>query len=130
MWRLLPREVESLWTLFTAPVVWALHFLACYVGAAIYCEKPGFLGLGFDDLRMAIATITVLALAVIVLAAVRAWRQWGFGAGDPPHDDPTRRDRLFFQGYATLLLSGLSFIAVIFTALPALFITECLRRDA
>ena len=26
--RLLPREIESLWTLFTAPVVWALHFLA------------------------------------------------------------------------------------------------------
>ena len=40
MWRLLPKEVESLWTLFTGPVVWALHFLACYVGAAIFCEKP------------------------------------------------------------------------------------------
>ena len=36
-------------------------------------------------------------------------------------------DRILFQGYATLLLSGLSFVAVIFTALPALFVTECLR---
>ena len=34
MWHLLPRQVETLWTLFTAPVVWALHFLAVYVGAA------------------------------------------------------------------------------------------------
>lgn len=51
----------------------------------------------------------------------------GFGTDDPPHDDPTRNDRLLFQGYATLLLSGLGFVAVIFTALPALFITECLR---
>jgi Kef-type K+ transport system membrane component KefB len=127
MWRLLPKEVESLWTLFTAPIVWALHFLVCYVGAAVFCEKPGLLGTDFDDLRIAIAVATALSLAMIVVSAILAWRQWGFGAGDPPHDDPTRRDRLLFQGYATLLLSGLSFVAVIFTALPALFITECLR---
>ena len=127
MWRLLPKEVESLWTLFTAPIVWAVHFLACYVGAAIFCGKPGFLGTDFDNLRIAIAFLTVLSLAMIALSAALAWRQWGFGTGDPPHDDPTRRDRLLFQGYATFLLSGLSFIAVILTAMPALFITGCLR---
>lgn len=127
MFRLLPREVESLWTLFTAPVVWALHFLSCYVAAAIYCEKPGILGTDFFMLRTAIGILTLISLAMIVVAAVLAWRQWGFGSGDPPHDDPTRRDRLLFQGYATLLLSGLSFVAVILTALPALFITDCLR---
>ena len=127
MRHLLPKEVESLWTLFTAPVVWALHFLFCYVGAAVFCEKPGFLGFDFDSLRIVIAIATALSLAMIVLSAVLAWRQWGFGTGDPPHDDPTRRDRLLFQGYATLLLSGLSFVAIVFTALPALFITGCLR---
>lgn len=127
MWRLLPKEVESLWTLFTAPVVWALHFLLSYVGAAVFCEKPGLLGEDFDNLRIAIGLTTALSLAVIGVSALLAWRQWGFGTGDPPHDDPTRRDRLLFQGYATLLLSGLSFVAVIFTALPVLFITECLR---
>jgi len=127
MWHLLPRQVETLWTLFTAPVVWALHFLACYIGAAIFCEKQGFLGNDFNNLRIAIGVVTVLSLGMIALSAALAWRQWGFGTGDPPHDDPTRRDRLLFQGYATLLLSGLSFVAVVFTALPALFITECLR---
>lgn len=127
MWRLLPKEVESLWTLFTAPVVWALHFLACYVAAAVFCEKPALFGGDFENLRIGIAALTVLSLGMIVLAAVLAWRQWGFGTGDPPHDEATRHDRLKFQGYATLLLSGLSFVAVIFTALPALFITGCLR---
>lgn len=127
MRHLLPREIESLWTLFTAPVVWALHFLACYVGAAIFCEKPYLLGNDFENLRIGIAVATALSLGLIVLSAVLAWRQWGFGTGDPPHDDPTRRDRLLFQGYATLLLSGLSFIAVVFTALPAIFITDCVR---
>lgn len=127
MWRLLPRPIESLWTLFTAPVVWALHFLACYIGTAIFCEKPGFLGTDFGNLRIGIGMLTILSLGMIVISAVLAWRQWGFGTGDPPHDTPTRRDRLLFQGYATLLLSGLSFVAVVFTALPALFLTECLR---
>lgn len=127
MWHLLPKQVESLWTLFTAPIVWAFHFLACYVGAAIFCEKPGLLGSDFDRFRIAVGIATVLALAMIVVSALLAYRQWGFGIGDPPHDDPTRLDRMLFQGYATLLLSGLSFVAVIFTAMPALFFTECLR---
>jgi hypothetical protein len=126
-WRFLPREVESLWTLFTAPVVWAAHFLICYVGAAVFCAKPELLGVGFGAVRAGIAFATVLALSTILLSGWLAWRQWGFGTGDPPHDDPTRLDRKLFQGFATLLLSGLSFIAVVMTALPALFVTGCLR---
>ena len=126
-WRFLPREVESLWTLFTAPMVWAAHFLICYVGAAVFCAKPELLSVGFGMVRAGIAFATLLALSAILLSAWLAWRQWGFGTGDPPHDDPTRLDRKLFQGFATLLLSGLSFIAVIMTALPALFLTGCLR---
>ena len=125
--RLFPKEIETLWTLFTAPVVWALHFLACYVGAAIYCAKQGAIGFGFDFLRLGIAAATAAALAMIVLSAFLAWRQWGFGAYEPPHDDPTPHDRRRFQGFATLLLSGLSFIAVIYTAMPALMISGCFR---
>lgn len=127
MWRLLSKEIETLWTLFTGPVVWALHFLACYILTAIFCEKPHLFGGDFDTLRMLVAILTALALAMIALSAVLAWRQWGFGIGDPPHDEPTRDDRLRFQGYATFLLSALSFVAVIFTALPVVFITECLQ---
>ena len=126
MWHLLPREVESLWTLFSAPIIWALHFLACYLGAAIFAKSRNCWE-DFDNLRLAILLVTALALALIVLSALLASRQWGFGTDDPPHDEPTRADRLRFQGYATLLLSGLSFASVIFTALPVLFITECLR---
>ncbi|RWP66702.1 hypothetical protein [Mesorhizobium sp.] len=125
--RLAPKQIETLWTLFTAPVVWATHFLGCYIGAAIYCAKPELVGLSFSAVRAGIAAATVIALSLIALSAWLAWRQWGFGTDDPPHDDPTRRDRILFQGFATLLLSGLSFIAVIFTAMPALFLTECIR---
>ena len=121
--RLIPKEIESLWTLFTAPVVWALHFLASYATFSVHCAKAG--GLSFDTLRIVLAGITLVALAMIVLSAWLAWRQWGFGVHDPPHDDPTRHDRKLFQGFATLLLSGLSAVAVIYVALPLIFITEC-----
>jgi hypothetical protein len=104
-----------------------VHFLACYVAAAVYCAKSDGTGTSFDAVRIGIAIATIVALTLIALSAWLAWRQWGFGAGDPPHGDPTRRDRTLFQGFATLLLSGLSFVAVIYVALPALFITECVR---
>lgn len=123
--RLLPRQVESLWTLFTAPTVWAVHFLVCYVGAAVFCAKRDAFGMSFASVRIGIGAVTVLALAMIALAAFLAWRQWGFGTEDPPHDQPSEQDRSHFQGYATLLLSALSFVAVIFTAMPALMIAEC-----
>lgn len=125
MRHLLPPEVESLWTLFTAPVVWALHFVLCYIVVAIYCEKSAVWNVDFSSVRIALGLLTLLALGMIVLSAFLAWRQWGFGAGDPPHDDPTARDRRLFQGFATLLLSGLSFVAVVYATIPLIFIAGC-----
>lgn len=123
----IPREVESLWTLFTAPTVWAIHFVVCYAAVAVYCAKAAALDFSFGTVRLALGCFTVVALIVIVLSAWLAWRQWGFGSGDPPHDDATRKDRTLFQGFATLLLSGLSFVAVIYVAIPLIFIAECQR---
>lgn len=125
--RLLPPQIESLWTLITAPLVWALHFLIVYVGAALYCAKPALLGSSFDAVRIGVAAVTVVALVAITLSAWLAWRQWGFGTTDPPHGEATEESRTLFQGFATLLLSGLSFVAVIYSALPVLFVTECWR---
>lgn len=122
--RLFPRELESLWTLFTAPLVWALHFVTCYVVVAIHCAKVG-IEASFAEIRLTLAVVTVLAVVVIAISATRAWRQWGFGTEDPPHEEPTRHDRKLFQGFATLLLSALSFVAVIFVALPLAAIGGC-----
>jgi hypothetical protein len=119
------REIESLWTLFTAPAVWAVHFVVCYAAVAISCEKAVVWNVDFNTVRIWLGVFTLLALAMIVLSAYLAWRQWGFGSGDPPHDGPTDQDRKRFQGFATLLLSGLSFVAVIYVAIPLFFIAGC-----
>ncbi|MDB5550479.1 MAG: putative rane protein [Rhizobium sp.] len=127
MMRLIPKEIESLWTLFTAPVIWALHFVVSYGAFSVYCAKASVAAFSFDTLRAALASVTVAALAVIVMAAWLAWRQWGFGVHDPPHDEPTHDSRTLFQGFATLLLSALSFMAVLYGALPLIFIEGCQR---
>ncbi len=124
--RLIPKEIESLWTLFTGPTVWALHFLVCYITISVHCAKADGAASSFHSVRLILGVVTGVALAGIVLAAYLAWRQWGFGSGDPPHDEASRKDRLLFQGFATLLLSGLSFIAVLFVAMPLLFMGACL----
>lgn len=121
--RIIHKEIETLWTLFTAPVIWAFHFLLCYVAAAVWCAKRG--DTGFGMLQAGIAAATLLAVVLITLSALLAWRQWGFGMQDPPHDEATAHDRSLFQGFATLLLSGLSIIAVLYVALPPLFIDGC-----
>ncbi len=116
----------GLWTLIVSPTVWAVHFTLCYAVAAVYCAKAGG-GQAADLLpvRAWIAAVTVAALAIILWSGHRALRQWGAGAVDPPHDAATLADRRRFFGLATLLLAGLSCVATLYVALPALFIGDC-----
>jgi hypothetical protein len=118
---LLWRDKANLWTLILPPSVWALHFLFCYVAAALACAK----GEDLDGLRTAIAGATMLAAGLIVLSGAQAWRHWGFGSDMPPHDAATDEDRQHFLALSTLLVCALSLVSVIFVALPALFVTDC-----
>lgn len=129
------RDKADLWTLLMPPTVWALHFLFCYLVAAVHCAKEGGINLtepssgvsfaALGEVRPLVAIGTAVALALILVSAWQAWRHWGAGTEDPPHDAATPEDRQHFLGLATLLLSGLSFASVIFIALPAFLITDC-----
>jgi hypothetical protein len=119
------RREANLWLLVSAPTVWAVHFLLCYVLAAIYCQKAGAAFAGLGSVRLWIGVFTIVALLLVSAIGLQAWRHWGFGANAPPHDAATPQDRQRFLGYATLLISALSFVSVVFTALPALFILDC-----
>jgi len=120
-----PEHKERLWIIAVSPAVWAVHFLASYVTAAVWCAKvAGRDGL-LADARVAIAVYTVLALAGIGVAGWRGYRRHSFGGATPPHDYDTPEDRHRFLGFAALLLSGLSAVAVVYVALTAVFFETC-----
>jgi hypothetical protein len=117
---------ESLWAMIIAPTIWAVHFLACYILAAIFCAKAGAPSADLATVRWWIAGLTVVALAAIAACAIQAFRLGHFMEGKAaPHDADTIQDRRRFLAYATLMLSGLSFVATVFVALPAVFFASC-----
>ena len=116
---------QSLLLLAASPVIWAAHFMLSYITAAIWCAKVAGSGGPLGVVRMAIAIYTVLALSGIGYIGWRAFRRHSYGTATLPHDDDTPEDRHRFLGFATLLLSALSAVAVIYAALAAVFIGSC-----
>jgi len=121
----LPEWIASLrvtlWTLIVPPTVWAGHFLFSYLWAAISCAKIGH----FATFPLLFVVGTVVALLLIAASSYIAWRQTRLPGDKPPHEDSTQIDRLRFLAKSTFLLSGLSFVAVIFTAMPVIFLGDC-----
>ena len=122
----------SIWILTVSPTIWAAHFGVCYVTGAIWCAKAPAAIAPLGGVRTAVLVATLLALAGI---AVTGW--WGYrahthgsaslphGSASLPHDDDTPEDRHRFMGFATLLLSGVSALAVIYAALVVVFVRTC-----
>lgn len=121
----LHEKHERLWRLVVSPTIWAVHFMACYITAAVWCAKfvprDGTLG----PVRWAILGYTVAALIGIGLNARSGLRRHQEGSESNSHDFDTPGDRHGFLGYATVLLAALSAVAVIFAALVALFFGDC-----
>lgn len=116
---------ETLWILTVSPTIWAAHFLLCYLTAAIWCAKVAGRDGPLGPVRWIVAAYTLAALAGIGLTAWRGFRRHRFGTAAAPHDFDTPADRHRFLGFATLLLSGLSAVAVIYVGLVAVFIGSC-----
>lgn len=120
-----PEKRESLWIVTAAPAIWSAHFLLSYITVAIWCEKVAGRDGSLFGARVAVAAYTVIALIGIAITGYIGFRRHRTLEGEPPHDADTPEDRHRFLGFATLLLSGLSAIAVIFDALPAVLIGSC-----
>jgi hypothetical protein len=124
---------DSLWLLTLAPTVWAAHLLLSYVTAAIWCAKFAGPAGSLNGIPRAIAWYTAVALIAIAVVGWEGWRRHRFpsaalGAGGTEtttHDLDSREDRHRFLGFATLLLSGLSAVGVIYAALAATFFDSC-----
>ena len=123
----------SLWLLTIGPAIWAAHFLSCYVTAAIWCARFAAPGGALNGIRTAIAGYTAVAVIGIAVVGWEGFRRHSFpstalGAGGTEastHDLDTREDRHRFLGFATLLLSGLSLIAVIYAVFAATLFDTC-----
>ena len=115
----------SLWALAIPPAVWAAHFLLSYGTVAVWSAKLAGADRSLATARIAIAAYTAVALVGLVALGVRAHRRHRQGGEPPPHDDDTPEDRDRFLGFATLLLCGLSAIAVVYAGLVVAFIRSC-----
>jgi hypothetical protein len=116
----------DLWRVIISPSLWALHFLACYVAAAIYCEKAGR-DAPLDDIRLLVIVATALALGGIFWSTIGLWRVHDRSLTDNDfeyeHNTPEERHR--FLSHVALMLSVLSAVAVIYVTIPMLYLESC-----
>lgn len=122
--QLAERLPTSLWLLIVPPTVWAVHFLFCYILAAVICAKGGPLQ-SLDQVRLAITAATIVALLIVAAAAYVAWAQMRIEGDPPPYEESTDEDRHRFLATAALLLAALSFVAILYTAIPAFMFADC-----
>jgi hypothetical protein len=117
---------DTMWLLTIAPAIWAAHLLLSYVSAAVWCAKfvPPAAPLG--GVHTAITWYTAVALAGIAIVGWEGFRRHRHGTEATTHDLDTPEDQHRFLGFATLLLSGLSAVAVLYVALAATFFETCL----
>lgn len=124
----LPEERDSLWSIAASPLIWAAHFLSSYVTAAVWCAKlagPAGADAPLGVVRVAIGVYSVLALVPVLLIGARAFRRQRLAGEAREHDADSSLDRHRFLAFATLLLSGLSAVAILYAALAAVFIESC-----
>ena len=116
----------DLWRVIAAPIVWALHFLFCYVYAAVYCEKVGR-GASLDQPTLVVIGATALALALIGLSTHHLWRVRARSLTDDDfefeHNTPEERHR--FLSHVALMLCLLSAVAVLYVTIPMLYLSTC-----
>ena len=119
------KTQDTLWTLIAAPTIWGFHFLFSYFLAAYRCAPNADPFRDIGGTRVAIVVVTLVSLGLIALILRRAWREWHSGGGGFRNDQDTPEARERFLEFSTLLLAGLSFVAVIYETMPVLLIGDC-----
>lgn len=126
-----PSLPVLLFALLGAPVVWMLHLLLSYAAVAIDCATP------WRGARIVIAVITVIAIGLSLGSGWLARRVWlRARAIDRPVDDAwdarmgERTARISFLMVAGLAMSLLFALAIVYAAIPLLFVATCALKVA
>lgn len=120
--------MPALWFVgFAGPVLWSLQLLANYVLVSLAC-RTGVIGgevLGIAGVHLLLIGI-MLALALVVLyaglTAFRIARRIGINEESGAIASLTRRR---FMAFAGVLYSIMFAIGIIWSGLPAFFVTPC-----
>lgn len=120
-----PERADSLWMLTVSPTIWAAHLLLSYATGAIWCAKLAGPDGALGGARLAIAIYTAVALLGIGVTGAAAYRRQRRGGGRETRGADTPEDRHRFLGFATLLLSWLSAVAILYAAAVVAFVERC-----
>lgn len=116
---------NSLPSLISAPLIWALHFTLSYVIVSLACAYD------FGGAHVSIALVTLLALALLIFIGAANWRKWrrerqtGRSSGGGTDPDVAGANMGAFFSLASLMLCVLSAVALIWVALPAAVLPTC-----
>jgi hypothetical protein len=114
---------EPLWVPVVAPSIWSLHFMLCYATAAVWCGR--FSPPPSPGIRTLVAVFTVGALAAIALFFHHGFSRLRYRLPMRPLDDDTPGDREQFVAFTTMLLAGMSLVAVVFEAIAIAVVNRC-----
>ena len=117
-----PRQ--GLWELTVGPAIWAGHFLASYMVAAVWCGNAGAHA-RFGTMTAVFAVATAGALVAVAWVAWDGWTRYNHGEAVPSHHKDTPEDRHRFLGLATLLLAVLSAVSIVYTAVAVAMLRGC-----
>ncbi len=116
-----PFTRDRLLSLIAAPVIWGVHFVVCYVAVSLACDRHAPAATWI----IALATLGALALiGYIVLINYRKWRLARRLAADHAGTMPDAALQAFFA-LNSLMLCGLSAIALMWVAYPAAVLPIC-----
>lgn len=114
---------HPLWLLALSPLVWSLHFTASYIIAAIWCAK--FPATDLKIVKMLIGGITLISLVIVGEGIMSGLKKYSSGFSHSSQDSDTTQDRDRFLGLTRLLVSSLSFIAIIYNAYAVFVFGSC-----
>ncbi len=127
------RRARVLWVVFLAgPVIWLAHFMLVYLVVEAGCtgDGPG-LELLDPPVSHAVTIVATAAGALACLASARwAYRRWRSPSPVARAASRTELSRGLEENVRSLAFAGfvlamLSFVAIVFVGLPALFLPGC-----
>lgn len=112
--------LKRLLTLVSAPTIWIVHFVVCYVIVSLVCASQALEAriIGLNPAELGVALATLVAGGLILIIAVASLRRWR----DPPGPDP---DISRFFAMSSLLLCAISLLSMLWVAFPTSILPTC-----